>query len=223
MTLLANTAEVTDLVLIHEFLTGDKPGRRRRVEVLNKSGIVLLVACWEAFVEDLAGNAFDALLAGATAPTVFPQSVLTLAAAALRDDKDPRALWRLAGPGWRTVLSDHRAAVIDRYIGRLNTPRPKQVDEMFEKLLGIKGLSKVWYWKGATVDANEKRLDALVTLRGEIAHRVAAKKSVRKRDVVLAAAFIQSLAARSSNAVGVFVKARVGHLPWALVRYGGVV
>lgn len=47
--------------------------------ILNKSGIVLAVSCWEAFVEDLASHAFNWLLEHAKAPTVFPRKVLTLA------------------------------------------------------------------------------------------------------------------------------------------------
>jgi hypothetical protein len=45
--LVSNVVEVESLLKIHRKLTGPGPGRRH-VEVLNKSGIVVLVACWEA-------------------------------------------------------------------------------------------------------------------------------------------------------------------------------
>src|ERR1700687_2367308 len=99
--LLANLDEVCDLVSIHVALTGAGPGRRGKVKVLNKSGIVLLVACWEAFVEDLATAAFDFLLAKAPGPRVFPSRVLVSAGKSLRESSDDRAIWALAESGWR--------------------------------------------------------------------------------------------------------------------------
>lgn len=41
-------ADVDRLLEIHENLGGTAPGRRRRLEVLNKSAIVLITAIWEA-------------------------------------------------------------------------------------------------------------------------------------------------------------------------------
>src|SRR5690348_3174204 len=83
--LFANLSEVRRLVQIHAHLTGPKPGRRHDVDILNKSGIVLAVACWEAYVEDLARQAYDAIAAAAATPTVFPMRVLALAGKELRE------------------------------------------------------------------------------------------------------------------------------------------
>jgi len=60
-----NVGEVKRILEIHREIAGKAPGRKRDVEVLNKSAVVLLVACWEAFIEDLAEAAFDFLLANA--------------------------------------------------------------------------------------------------------------------------------------------------------------
>jgi hypothetical protein len=51
--------EVRRLLQIHGQLGGTGPGRRWGSEVLNKSAVVLLVACWEAYLEDLVTHAFD--------------------------------------------------------------------------------------------------------------------------------------------------------------------
>jgi len=64
---------------IHEGLSGSGPGRRHNLEILNRSALVLLVACLEAFVEDLASHAFDWMLANASEATLIPGRVLTLA------------------------------------------------------------------------------------------------------------------------------------------------
>ncbi len=75
-TLIANVGEVRRLLGIHERLTAKKVRRREGVEVLNKSGIVLLVACWEAFVEDLAVPSFEALVAQARSQVSSPRACL---------------------------------------------------------------------------------------------------------------------------------------------------
>src|SRR4051812_72765 len=60
--LLANMRETQRLMEIHTEVAGGGPGRKHDVEVLNKSAIVLSVACWEAFVEDLAELALRAIV-----------------------------------------------------------------------------------------------------------------------------------------------------------------
>ena len=48
-----NVKEVRNLLDIHRKVAKKTPGRKYNVEVLNKSGVVLLVACWESYVEHL--------------------------------------------------------------------------------------------------------------------------------------------------------------------------
>lgn len=215
----SNADEVNRLIQIHRRLTGSRPGRRRDVEVLNKSSIVLAVACWESFVEDLAQTAFDELARAAEDPQVFPTSVLTLASKGLRADADESQVWALAGDGWKTVLNAHRASILERFTGRLNTPKPKQVDEMFDKLIGLPRLSTSWRWSGTTSANATARLERLVELRGEIAHRVTASRAVRRQHVIDSVNFVGRLAVSSSNRVRQFVIDRTGISPWSRFVY----
>lgn len=185
-----NLAEVRRLLAIHEQLGGATPGRKHNLEVLNKSGIVLLVACWEAFIEDLASDAFDAMLTNAADHTVFPSDVLTHASRELKIAPDHREVWKLAGTGWKTVLQDHRAQLFKDYVGKLNSPKPKQIDALFSTLIGISSLSQGWSWRGMSSDAAVEKLNRLVELRGDIAHRVAAAKSIHKYDVTAHLEFV---------------------------------
>ncbi len=219
--LLSNVDEVLRLVEIHEQITGTGRGRRYDTEILNKSGVVLLVACWEAYVEDLATSAFNMMITLAADHTAFPTKVLTLASRDLRSAPDERRVWDLAGVGWQTVLQNHRAAILKRFAGSLNTPKPEQVDALFEDLVGVTRLSNGWRWHRTTADSARRRLTALVELRGDIAHRVTTSRPVNKRHVVLAAEFVRRLAAVSSNRVREHVHARVNRYPWNAVQYGG--
>jgi hypothetical protein len=69
--LVGNAAKVDRLNEIREAVGGSGPGYKAGVEVLNKSEVVLLVACWEAFVEDLAERGFEEMLKQAKKADVF--------------------------------------------------------------------------------------------------------------------------------------------------------
>lgn len=209
-----NIDEVKRLLEIHEQLAGKSAGRKYNVEVLNKSAIVLLVACWEAFIEDLAASAFKFMLAHATAPAIFPDDVLAQASKKLKSAQDNREVWRLAGIGWQTVLEEHREELFKEYIGKLNTPKPKQVDSLFNSLFGLSTISSKWYWHKSPHDKACQKLVDLIELRGAIAHQVAAGKSVKKMLVYDYMWFIHRLAVISSNLVRDHAVARTKKVPW---------
>jgi hypothetical protein len=51
----ANATDVGHLLDVHELLGGTDPGRRdASLQVLNRAGVVLVCAIWEAYLEDLA-------------------------------------------------------------------------------------------------------------------------------------------------------------------------
>jgi hypothetical protein len=81
-----NMSAVERLLQIHVKLGGERPGRRWGSEELNKSAVVLLVACWEAYLEDLCRCAFESSLAS--------ESV---------------------GDGWKKVLTEHRNKTIKQF------------------------------------------------------------------------------------------------------------
>jgi hypothetical protein len=220
--IIKNREEIETLLNIHSQIAGRSPGKKHKVEVLNKSAITLLVACWEAYVEDLADTAFNFLIKNSKKPTDVPKRVLARAAKGLITDKDETKIWDLADSGWRKVLEQHKEQVKNRYIGKLNTPRPKQIDELFENMIGIKGLSKNWRWKGASNSNVVKRLDDLITLRGEIAHRVSTSNSVRKLEVVNNLQFIGYLSVKLSNQVGLYLTKTTKNNPWIPMQYGSV-
>jgi hypothetical protein len=180
------------------------------VEVLNKSAIVLLIACWEAYVEDLATNAFDFMMSNCTDHTAFPPKVLTLASDPLRTSEDKRDVWTLAGSGWKQILVKHK----EEEIRSLNTPKADKVDGLYYRVFGLKGLSSNWHWSGVTADSARKRLDTLNRLRGDIAHRVSTEQAVTKQLVVSSGDFIGRLAMISSNVVRHYISRQIGKVPW---------
>jgi len=210
-----NLGEVNRLVAIHRRIAGSGQGRKHDVQVLNKSGVVLIVACWEACIEDLVSSALEYMIDKATSHDLIPDNVLERVASKHSGNK----AWDLAGDGWKKALKDNLKEVLARTTGNLNTPRAPQVNELCNKSLGLKKLSSSWHWTRSTAAQNEGRLDRLVTLRGSIAHRVATSDSVHKVSVTKGRELVCRLAVKSSNRIRTHVHGVVGTHPWASARY----
>lgn len=217
----ANSRDVYRLMELHTAFAGTGPGRKHHVEVFNKSAVVLLSACWESLVEDMAEAAFALLLTEAKDHTAFPAKVLVEASRPVRADLDERAVWQLAGDGWKSVLKAHRDAAFDRVLRKFHSPNTEKVDDLYENLLGLRGLSTHWHWGTVTVPQATHRLDELVSLRGEIAHRVSASKTVRKRDVMSFGRFVTRLVVASHGAVAKHLERLLGRRQWAEYAYLG--
>lgn len=220
--LIDNLKEVDHLPSIHHFLhryiTGKSGrGRRRDVEILNKSAIVLLCACWEAFAEDLANAALQYMIDWSASPNVIPMALSTHV---VKNHTGARA-WELAGDGWKKALRDNLKGYLGKTTGSWNTPRSDNVDSLFEQTLGLTGISKSWAWRGTTANAAKSRLDRLVILRGAIAHRVEATSSVRLKDVENARELVCRLAIKSHNRVRQHLIDTIGMPGWARYKHGG--
>ena len=168
-----NREDVERLMEIHGDLAGDAPGRKRGVEVLNKSAIVLMCAVWEAYCEDLAAEAVEHLVDHAEDATALPEALLKTIAAELESDKNDLAIWRLAGDGWKTILRSRLADITKRRNRSLNTPKSANIDALFEEAVGLAKVSASWQWRNVTAAKARTKLDGYVNQRGDVAHRLA--------------------------------------------------
>jgi hypothetical protein len=216
---LENREEVKRLLNIHIKVAGTNRGPKTEVQVLHKSAIVLLTACWESYIETIITDSFDFLLANAETPNVFPNSVLIKATKDIRSDKDERKVWLLAADGWKKVLNDYKNNVLKKEIDYFHVPRPENIDEIFSKTIGFEKVSKQWTWKGQTNSDSIKTLNKLINLRGEIAHKIIATAKINKADVIYFLNFINNLTVCTSNAVNNYIKERVGTYPWINYYY----
>lgn len=216
-----NIQEVDRLLSIHTLVAGTSPGRKRDVQVLNKSALILLLACWEAYVEDMAKNSFEFMLDNAAAPNVFEEYVLAIAAKEIKQGST-QDLWALAGSGWKTALSAHKEKILNKYIvkGSFNTPSSENIDRLFSELIGLKGMSKEWHWPGMSNATAITKLAELIDQRGAIAHRVESSQAVYKKDVVAYRNFISRLAVITHNRMLALVYAKTKKRPWRRHKHG---
>lgn len=216
-----NLEEVNRLLSIHSDISGSGPGRKRDVQVLNKSALILLLACWEAYIEDAAENFFNFALEHAEVPSVFPEHVLAIAAKEVKQG-DTNRLWALSGDGWKDELKKHKAKILEKYVvkGSFNTPSAANIDRLFSELIGLTSLSREWYWPGMSNQKVSDKLAELIDLRGAIAHRVDASRTVYKKDVVNFKKFILRLAVISHNRSVALLKLRTGKSSWRRYKHG---
>tara|TARA_R110002167_G_scaffold120156_1_gene297786 strand:- start:1290 stop:1997 length:708 start_codon:yes stop_codon:yes gene_type:complete len=215
-----NVQEVARLLEIHSEVSGSNRGRRHNLEVLNKSAIVLLVATWESYVEELAINSFDFLIKNSAKPEDIPRRVRVLSSKNLKNSKNELDVWALADSGWVEVLKQHQESTIKKYVKTLNTPRTSNIDEIFESLLDLKNLSDNWYWKGMSKVNSHQKLEQLITLRGEIAHTVKASNSVTKSNILEYKEFLSRLATISHNKCNRHLLDICGKQAWRTYKHG---
>ncbi|MCQ1549743.1 MAG: HEPN domain-containing protein [Candidatus Accumulibacter phosphatis] len=215
--LLDNLSESISLLHIHGQVVGQGPGRKYGVEVLNKSALVLIVACWEAYVEDTVTAALTFMIDNCKDHTIFPKNVLERVGSTKQGLKS----WDLAGDGWKAALKDNLTGVLAKTTGTLNTPRAPQVDELFHKVIGLTNLSSTWKWNNVRSQQVVDRLDSLITTRGSIAHRVKHSAPVYKKTVREAADLIGRLSARVNNETRKHVHGLVDKYPWYAIRFKG--
>lgn len=209
-----NMRDIETLSELFKLKTGAKRGRRaQNIQVIHKSAIVLLVACWEAYVEDLLKMSFKYFVRHCTDPSRVSNGVRKEILKSIG-----QRTWDLAGNGWKRVLRN-RSLDILKCVDRMDTPTAKNVDNLFSHLLGIAKISNDWRWgrvKTKTVRAN---LRGLLRRRHGIAHSVATKLPVSKNYVEKNTNMIWKLGELFSNAVATHIRLVIGKFPWDLVRW----
>jgi hypothetical protein len=218
---LENGWHVTDLLELHKEKNAKKK-THHAYEVLPKSCVVLLVACWEAFLEDVAETGVKFLVDKSVSPTMLPKSLLGHISAELKQDRNELRVWDLADEGWKRVVKDHYKVMLAKHLGPFNTPKAGNVDNLFKATMGIENLSSCWSWKGMPNKDAKDKLGEIVSLRGSIAHRVNASKKVTRALANRHGIHLLNLAIKTSNHVRHCLHSATGEYPWVEESYKSV-
>lgn len=186
----AALGDVENLLHFHEEVGGHGPGRRPdNLSSLNKSGIVLLCATWESYIEFVIMECAERDVKAASTPDRMRKSLSKLVANAIRTDKDDRAWQTVAGDGWRNVT----LLAVKSRVATLNTPKTANVSELFRGLLGVKDIENDWFWRRSKLGTAKTRLDEFVKLRGSIAHGEPRPANITKVQITAAQDLITRL------------------------------
>jgi hypothetical protein len=196
--------DVTRIIDSHATLN-HSGGGRRGLGHITRSGILMLCASWELYVEELAVEIADCLANRANAPTQLPLPVQKELSRLVRDHKHDLKPLELAGSGWEQVYTAH----VREVMGGLNTPKSNPIDESYKRLLGWENPSQHW-------TLGKDFINDFVKVRGDIAHRGSDADYVRVGD--LKDKFVAGVSAtviEHDNAACDFLNgSSVGGRPW---------
>ena len=191
-------------------------------QVVLKASIVLITAFWEAYCEDIAAEGLEHLIAHVTNIDDLPKKLRQDLAQDLKKDKNELAVWDLAGDGWRRALAARLENYTESRNWTFNTPKPQQVDDLFDKALGIPRISEAWKVRKPrrhpddlmTPDEARQQLTSFVELRGAIAHRGYTDDQVTDIQVTDYYKLVSSIASKTGGRVNGYVKKLTGVPLW---------
>lgn len=170
--------------------------------VLIKSAVVLLAACWEAYVEDMLSQGFDFLIHNVSSGKRLPKRLRQLVAKAIAKDKNELKVWDLADAGWRKELAAHASEMLERYVGRFNTPKAQNIQDIFHDVLGLADVTKTWGdFEDYTRNEARKQLDDFISVRGAIAHGDPDADEISAGDLGRFILLVVNLSIKTSSAV----------------------
>jgi hypothetical protein len=216
-TLISHLADVQLLLDLAADVPVTIEQRADKLEVLYRGGIVLAIAAWERFVEDVCDETafflIDNALQMGDLPNALTQAmieeILQLTPAIQRT-----RILGLAGEGYKT---EAKRFVRDR-INEFHTPEARKVADLMKTCLGLKDVNLYWGTTGADSSQKERQLANYLQLRHEAAHQVRGSgSSITDTDVQGCKALVEQLAGRSEQLIEQHVQAMTwlaGRLPW---------
>lgn len=159
--------DVASLIQTHRDVNPDGHGRRALGHI-TRSGVVMLCAAWELYIENLVAESVEFLTRDAQTPDFLPDRVKGKIAQTAKNDQHAHGALRLCGDGWKSVYRD----AARRDTEKLNAPKFGNINNIFFDWLAIPDISVNWRHP-------REELNRFVELRGEIAHRGAEASYVR--------------------------------------------
>ena len=175
-------------------------------EVLFRSAIVLMVSHWEAYVEDICGEALDHLVTHVSGPTKLPKEIKKHVAREIKASKNEIEVWRLAGQGWKNYLHSRMSTLRLARNRSFSTPRAQHTAEFIRQTIGIEDIRESWNFDGKDSTTISRQLDNLVEIRGEIAHRGRVGRRLDAEFVTDHTAFLRKLVSKTGGQINKYVK-----------------
>jgi RiboL-PSP-HEPN len=192
--------DVNRLLKLHDAETKRERGRpSRQVEVFKRAGVILSVTAWESFFEDTIRGCAERYIQAAVSPTDVQKLFNSVAQAWLQESPKPPELAKWTADGWKPFLRTK----LDADLQALNTPNTENLKALSKRYLEI-DITAHWSWKRTSAVDAATRLDKLIRLRGELAHRgpdLFKGASVHRKQVVDAVLLLKNLVECTERAI----------------------
>ncbi len=164
--------DVDKLINTHSFLSDSGRGRRGLGHI-TRSGVVMLCAAWEQYMESVLLESLKKMIDSTSSPDNIPVPVKRYLSTYVKESKHELKPFELAGDGWVNLLQE----VAQYQVDKLNTPKKEHLDKLFKRFLGIESISDSW-------DGTYPDLDEFVGVRGDIAHQGSGANYVKIPDLI---------------------------------------
>jgi hypothetical protein len=199
--------EARALLDFHDEARHNANQNNRNLEVFKRAGIILIVTAWETFIEDILELYVNQKLDNASSPSEMQKAFNAVAQiwyVAILNKQDghpkPNDFVNWTGENWKQLIRDK----LQEDLSTLNTPKSKNVGDLSKRYVGV-DITDSWSWRGMSGQRACRKLDRLIELRGELAHRLVnyfeARSSIRRDRLINDIDFIERLAARTEEAI----------------------
>ena len=118
--------DVDRIISSHGDLNHDGMGRRGLGHI-TRSGVLMLCAAWELYLEELALESARVFVDRVDSPDQLPLPVQKEIAKVVRDSKHELKPLEMAGDGWVTIYQNQ----VGQLMSALNTPKSTNLDPLF--------------------------------------------------------------------------------------------
>ena len=203
-----NLVDVDRLIENHYALSPTGQGKRGLGHI-NRSGVVMLCAAWELYIEQILLECAKKFTGSMDLPSQLPLYVQKSLSRFVKEAKHELKPLQLAGAGWKQVYHDHVIHKTDRF----NTPTSANIDQLFKSLIGIDDMSQLW-------SVGVGPIDKFVSVRGDIAHRGRQAAYVRRWTLENYRERIRAVAVDTDNQTGQDMKNLLptNRKPWRITK-----
>lgn len=192
--------DIERLLSNYEELKGTHQGRRS-LDHLFRSGVLLLSAAWEVYIEDVLVESVHIVAKEIDLESVLNPVKKTLCKAAAKEKDELAVLNLLGGDNWRGFYME----LVEGEVLKLHNPKSGKIDELYQKYLGIDTISS---------NFTEDGLDDFLTARGEIAHRMKGAEYLKKDVFINYVRMIDHLVDDVDEFLYGNLKLLLGRTPW---------
>lgn len=176
----------------------------RRSSALKRAAVILSVTTWETYIEDIIRERFELRLKDQTSPEDFRSALCLGAQVWLNGNPAPPDILKWTGDAWKETVRWQ----LSQDLQKLNTPNTQNIRKLTKHYLGD-DLTAHWKWRGVSPSSAQQRLDELIKLRGEFAHRArdvySLRALIRKEKATRALSLVRKLVDATDNYFGISI------------------
>jgi len=137
-----------------------------------RSVVVLLVASWEQFVEQLADRSIEVMTARMRDPSTLPNKVKeSIALHSIPTSRSNQkvysdSVWGFAHKGWKEAYIEY----CNKLTSELHNASTSNVKDLYWRVLGIRDLMRNWTYISLSNRDCVEKLDQIIEIRHDIAH-----------------------------------------------------